>query len=44
MTAKKPRNPFNRWVGVPPKPEPGADKRYDAQAAARRVRTSGRIR
>ena len=43
MTAKRP-NPFNRWVGVPPKPAPGAEKRFDADAAARRVRDSGRIR
>lgn len=43
MTAKKP-NPFNRWVGIPPKPAPGAEKRFDADAAKRRVRVAGRIR
>ena len=43
MKPKAP-NPFNRWVGVPPKPAPGADKRFDADAAKRRVRDSGRIR
>ena len=43
MTAKKP-NPFNRWVGIPPKPAPWADKRFDAGSATRRVRTAGRIR
>ena len=29
MTAKRP-NPFNRWVGVPPKPAPGTERRFDA--------------
>ena len=43
MNSKTP-NPFNRWVGIPPKPAPGAERRFDADAAKRRVRDSGRIR
>ena len=44
MTAPRKPNPFNRWVGIPPKPAPGAEKRFDADAAKRRVRDSGRLR
>lgn len=44
MTARRKPNPFNRFVGIPPKPAPGADKRYDGGSATRRVRLAGRLR
>jgi hypothetical protein len=43
MKPKTP-NPVNRWVELPPKPAPGTERRFDADAANRRVRAAGRIR